>query len=1025
MYESFIENAPTAELNTFLEAPMENFEMLNFNIDFDELIVMIFNDIRNLTIAYVSGKEKSKKFKASKLSAEIAATPPGAQLNTLLAEYEQLLEDIAAEELANMAKKNKICGERPTKYFLRMFKNMSAQKFIGELTDVNTGSSIVSQQKIELEIKDFFQKLYTQSGHQIGSPNEIVDFLPPGCTPPKLTESQADSLEAPISKSEIFAFLDKVNNESSPGFTGITYKFIKAFWSPLGTFLEKAALDIFRKKIFPAPLRHGLISLIPKGDKDKKLLANWRPICLLDSVYKIFSGVLTSRINKVLPSIISCEQSGFVPNRCLNDSLRLLYDTLEWGKSKQQPGIIINADFKKAFDSISFSFITNALAFFGFKENLIEWVKTTQNTFLASMLHSGNISPPFEFQRGVKQGDPLSPALFVISLEILSLRMRHEPLIRGYKMGNFTIVASFFADDGIFILDRHEPSVKKAVGILNSFAQISGLYIQPEKTGIIQFGVTAEFPFCPEIPFKRVKSFKYLGMKFTANLSGMEVNIEDKLDEIKEIARCWKYKNLSVYGKCLVANTMMMSKIYNIISIIPHIKKEKLENFEEAIYDFIWDGKDSVRRFDAKISEQNGGLNLPCVFTAVKSFKLSWFRRLFMYSPIWSGILNELIKNCSTRNRTLSLESLLNLGDMGWIYISNKIKSTFWKSCFKNVSSPSREYLKLNPESLLVMSIWENSFLKQNDVELHPSFFPSLQSKVSAISDFVNPTTGHLYTATDFIRERGNVYREHFDQISSAIHNLLLRHNIDINNLRVQLPSRPFWYLFFTLSKKGCRCWSRYLRLYKSDNIRIREEMWEEKLGKNMGPIFWDSVYKNTKTICFNNKIKFFQYQINRGVLKTNNVLTHFVENQSNLCTFCQLHIETIIHLFWDCPIVNDFYNQLSVFFNSIRVTWPPVNREKFLFGNSKDGFLSLTEYTYLYLKYFIWCTRCTKNELSLAAFKNKFKVSVTLDILLLDWGGRERGGEGEREGGVLLEEPRAPNILSFLGTLGEKLGIG
>ena len=154
---------------------------------------------------------------------------------------------------------------------------------------------------------------------------------------------------------------------------------------------------------------------------------------LLDSVYKVYAGVLTKRINKALPMIISGAQSGFIPGRCLNDSLRLLYDVLDWGKRFKQGGVVVNIDFLKAFDLLNFSFISHALSFFGFKENFIKWVNITQNQFLVCTSNAGNIAAPFSLGKGVKQGCPLSPGLFIISLELLSLKIQHDPSIKGFK----------------------------------------------------------------------------------------------------------------------------------------------------------------------------------------------------------------------------------------------------------------------------------------------------------------------------------------------------------------------------------------------------------------------------------------------------------------------------------------------------------------------------------------------------------------------------------------------------------------
>ena len=1010
IYENFLNEAPVEDIDIFINAPLKDLEQLDFVIDYDTLLIMIFNDIKNLAISYTAGRNKSNSYKAKKLLEKINSSIAGPQKEEYIEAYNNLIECLANEKLSKIAKLSKLQGEKPTKWFLRLEKYSNDQKFLGELIN-GDGISITAQTDIELEIRDFFKSLYSDSGRGVALGDDFSSFLPPNYNAPKLTLAQANSLEGDITLDEISEFLKKVNDCSTPGFTGITYKFIKRFFIPLGSFLVRAAKDIFRKGIFPPPMRTGIISLLPKGKKDKRCLQNWRPICLLDCVYKIFSGVLTQRINTVLHLIIANTQSGFIPGRTMNDSLRLLTDVLEWGKNFQQGGVILNIDFKKAFDTVSFNFIHNSLTFFGFKENFIKWIGITQNQFQVCTSNSGNIAPPFYLSRGVKQGDPISPALFVISLEILSLKIRNDTLIKGYKMGTFEVKQSYFADDSIFILDRNETSIKKAVEALDSFAELSGLFINKDKSSLIEFGIRPGYNFCPEIPFKRVKEFVYLGFNFTWNLADMEKNIEEKLEEIDKIAKNWVNKNLSIYGRNIIAKTLMLSKINNIILILPNLKKKVLNRFESVVYDFLWQGKDKVKRGDAKIGELQGGLNLPNISTSVEAFKIQWFRRLFTAEPIWSGILNEYLKRC-VRRVSIDFHYLLKLGDLGWIKVATKIESNFWKICLKATVAPHRTWIKQNPLLLLDTCIWNNSLLKNGNSTFSPWNYPTLKNKIFFVSDLVNQGTKCLYTYDEFSQAYGPVNIQKFSNIIIAVRNILFTNRLDLQNISIFSPRRSLWQFFFTLSTKGCRSWTRLLRTYRTDNIRIREDLWEGKLNKRLGPDFWDKTYRLHSTITFNNRIKWFQYKINRGALTTNSVLCYFKPNITDRCTFCLTGKEDILHLFWNCPFVQQFFISLTPYINTLAVTWPPNSRESFLFGDHSSTFLSETGYIFLMIKHFIWVSRCLKNDLSLANFKSKLVSNISLDLYFL---GRGEGGEGEG----------TRNVYGFIGTLANKIGIG
>ena len=116
----------------------------------------------------------------------------------------------------------------------------------------------------------------------------------------------------------------------------------------------------------PSSQTIGIISLLPKGEKPKQFLENWRPITLQNSIYKLMSSVIANRINLVLPSIIHNDQSGFVNGRYIGDCIRNTFDIMQWAKCKKKTGLLLLIDFHKAFDSISFKYIDKSLHFFGY-----------------------------------------------------------------------------------------------------------------------------------------------------------------------------------------------------------------------------------------------------------------------------------------------------------------------------------------------------------------------------------------------------------------------------------------------------------------------------------------------------------------------------------------------------------------------------------------------------------------------------------------------------------------------------------
>ena len=205
-----------------------------------------------------------------------------------------------------------------------------------------------------------------------------------------------------------------MQNNKSPGSTGFTVEFFKFFWKDLGHFLVKSLNYGFENRELSSTQKEGIITCIPKGDKSKKYIKNWRPISLLNVSYKIASGCIASRIKSVLPSIINLDQSGFMAGRFTGDNIRLIYDVLNFSHVQKKKGLLLLIDFEKAFDSIAWSFINKSLRFYNFKNDIIAWIETFYKNTKSTVIENNKPTPWFSIERGCRQGDPISPYIFFI-----------------------------------------------------------------------------------------------------------------------------------------------------------------------------------------------------------------------------------------------------------------------------------------------------------------------------------------------------------------------------------------------------------------------------------------------------------------------------------------------------------------------------------------------------------------------------------------------------------------------------------
>ena len=277
--------------------------------------------------------------------------------------------------------------------------------------------------------------------------------------------------------------MDQLAVGKTPGIDGLTSEFYKAFWEQTGHLVKNSLNEAYSKGELMIAQNRSIIRLLPKPNKKKEhllKLENWRPISLLNVDYKIGSKALAMRLEKILPRIIHSDQAGFVKGRYIGECIRTIDDVLYFTDYIKQPGIALFLDFKKAFDSLEHLFILNSLKAFNFGESFIRWFKTFYSNANSCIINNGYTSEYFSIEKGVRQGDPLSGALFVIAVELLANSLRLNKNIKGIPVGDSTILVSQYADDTtIFVKDVE--SAEEVFPTLGLFKEASGLGLNKSK----------------------------------------------------------------------------------------------------------------------------------------------------------------------------------------------------------------------------------------------------------------------------------------------------------------------------------------------------------------------------------------------------------------------------------------------------------------------------------------------------------------------------------------------------------------
>ena len=245
--------------------------------------------------------------------------------------------------------------------------------------------------------------------------------------------------------------------------------------------------------------------------------------------------------SKALPEIIHYNKNAFVKGRTIFDAIRTIEDVIEHIKQKGLSGIFVAVDFEKAFDTLNFNYLIRILHEFNFGPSFIQWIRVLYKNASSCVMNNGFSTGPFSLGRGVRQGDPLSPYLFIIALEVLAIRIRNDDSIQGFKIGEVNVKLNLFADDMTCLL-KDKRSYTSLFRLLDDFGECSGLKVNHEKTEALAFGDSSIWEDLSNMHNLR-NVIKILGIYFGGNDKERDdLNFRETLKSIKKSLNLWKWR---------------------------------------------------------------------------------------------------------------------------------------------------------------------------------------------------------------------------------------------------------------------------------------------------------------------------------------------------------------------------------------------------------------------------------------------------------------------------------------------------
>jgi len=381
-----------------------------------------------------------------------------------------------------------------------------------------------------------------------------------------LSATDGAELIKPFPLEEIKAAVWDCDSFKCPGPDGINLGFFKDFWEILKIDLLNFFAEFFHNGKLTKGLNSTFIALIPKVDNPQRV-ADFRPISLVSSVYKILSKVLANRLRLVVGNVVSDSQSAFIKGRQILDEILIANELVDDSKCTKKDLLLFKVDFEKAYDSVNWGYLEEVMAKMNFPRVWRSWIMECVTTATTSVLVNGCPIDEFNFERGLRQGDPLSSFLFLLAAEGLNVMMSavvttrlftpyiigaHEPVLVSHLQ---------FADDTLLIDIKSWANVRAMKAVLLLFEVVSGLKVNSHKSMLFGMNVNDswlhEAAVVMHCKHGRIP-FLYLGLPIGGDPRKLQF-WNPLVDRIRRRLSGWKCKNLSLDGRLVLLKSVLSS----------------------------------------------------------------------------------------------------------------------------------------------------------------------------------------------------------------------------------------------------------------------------------------------------------------------------------------------------------------------------------------------------------------------------------------------------------------------------------
>ena len=956
------------KMNNSLLSNPEYIEAINKEIDttttlchskpFIEQWETLKQRIKKTTVKFARRNAAEEKIVISQLSEKIdyyeSKLPLNREEDSILENTKAELDDKMLHRAQGLIFRSKAKwyeqGEKNTKYFYSLEKaKYNAKTCFKLLTD--SGTQIQDPQEILVEQRAFYASLYEE--------DENVKFTLENTYGIKVPEKIKRDQENQLTLVDLQEAIRSMKNNRTPGEDGIPVDFYKVFWSKIKDIFYGMVLEVYNKNVLHKSARKGILNLIPKPNKDTRLIKNLRPITLLNTDYKIIEKAIANKMIPALEHIINKDQRGFMKDRRISVNIRKMLDIIQQCKVEDLEAVVLSLDFVKYFDKCSFSILHGSLDFFDFGSYVKTWTKILYHDFSVRIQNNGHFSSPIDIKKGVHQGGCCSSVYFLVIAEILALALRSNQNIKGITIKDIKNLLNQFADDMDIFSENDESSLKKILEELDRFKLQSGFTVSYDKTTLYRIGSlrhsNAQLYGIDEITWSN-EDIQVLGVTISHE-DIIQKNYTGLVQKARETLNLWYNRGLSLFGKVQVVNTLVASLFVYKMMVLPQIPPTIVKTLENIIREFLWNKKKA--KISMKILQNpkdHGGLNLVNLSIKDKALKATWPMILnneeeyaqMVYRIMRCSSLQQNIWRCSIQPKDVK-----KLG----------IKEDFWIDVLSSWSEYN-VYKNTRTENQL---LWYNSKIRIKD---KPFFWSDAYNK------------GLLYVHQLFIDEHYKSY----ELIKQQYGLTKLRYN----SLKAALPKE--WKVFFEENPAGTYlplpphnydyCVNHKIKnlsqeVYKflQDDVLLTHNKylkWIQDLGSDFceGIIDFGRLHIDMYKLTNVPKYRSFQYRLLQRALVTNNDLYKWGIVSSPTCYFCNNDKETILHMMCKCPIVRALWNDVKILIENTLHISICLSDTNIILNKLTSPKNHVVNFICLVVKQYIYRQKCLKENLNIQNVK-------------------------------------------------------